>query len=71
MINIKSNHLIYAFFAASMAYMFHIATTLQHFFIMLFIATALPAMVMAFAAPYKKWEEHKRRANYYENQVNQ
>jgi len=67
MISIKSNHLIYAFFVAALAYMFHISATTQHFFIMLFIATAFPAIGMSITALYKKWEEHKRRANYYVN----
>ena len=69
MIKVSSDKLIYAFLAVSLAYMYHIASTAQHFFIMLFFATAFPAVAMLISAQYKKWEERKRRANYYVNRI--
>ena len=67
MIKVSSDKLIYAFLAVSLAYMYHIASTAQHFFIMLFIATAFPAIGMSISALHQKWVERKRHANYYVN----
>lgn len=67
MIKITSDKLIYTFLAAALVYMFHIAATMQHFFIMLFVATAFPAIGMSISALHQKRVERKRHANYYVN----
>ena len=65
MIRISSNTLVYGFLAVALTYMASVAVSLQDFLVMLFIATALPAVFMASMQLYHKWSEHKRRANYY------
>ena len=65
MIKINSNTLVYGFLAVALTYMASVAVSLQDFFVMLLIATALPAVFMASVQLYDKWSEHKRRANYY------
>ena len=64
MIKINSNTLVYGFLAVALTYMASVAVSLQDFFVMLLIATALPAVFMASVQLYDKWSEHKRRANY-------
>jgi high-affinity Fe2+/Pb2+ permease len=65
MIKLNSNTLVYAFLATALAYMGHVAESLQHFLIMLFIAFAVPAFLMAVTLASNKREERKRDANYY------
>ena len=65
MIKINSNTLVYAFLASALAYMAHVATSLQDFLVMLLVAIAVPTLTMSVVVLSNKWEEHRRRANYF------
>lgn len=65
MIKINSNTLVYTFLASVMAYMAHVATSLQDFLVMLLIAIAVPTLTMSVVVLSNKREEYKRRANYF------
>ena len=65
MIKINSNTLVYTLLASVMAYMAHVATSLQDFLVMLLIAITVPTLTMSVVVLSNKREEHKRRANYF------
>lgn len=65
MISIKSSTLVLAFFAGAVAYTVYVATNLQEFLIMMFIAFAVPAVLMIMVWLSNKVELYLRRANYY------
>ena len=65
MIKINSNTLVYTLLASVMAYMAHVATSLQDFLVMLLIAITVPTLTMSVVVLSNKREEYKRRANYF------
>jgi hypothetical protein len=65
MIKINSNTLVSALAAIAIAYMASAAMNVQDFLVMLFIAFAVPTLLMSVVLLSNKWAERKRNANYY------